>query len=160
METWDPLTSFVPYDTLSVLEHIDSHVNEGRIHLHYPKEWKYLPLKEYFARTKEPSFTLSFHEIEAIIGVTLPPSAYTRTSFWRTSHGRVRMADAWLSEEYVLDELKLAEQRARFKRKRAGYVKAIIPREITDQKIPDDAAYEINQFMHYIINRYDLRMVQ
>ena len=43
---------------------------------------KYTPLMDYLQRVPQDEITLTFNEIETLIGDALPPSARTRRGWW------------------------------------------------------------------------------
>jgi hypothetical protein len=55
---------------------------------------KYDPLKKHLAERSEPVVSLSFGEIERILGFSLPPSARKHRAFW--ANGGHLIASAWL----------------------------------------------------------------
>ena len=56
---------------------------------------KYVPLTRYLAALAVDAVTLTFSEIEAIIGAPLPPSA-RRSTFWTSRSPRLRAAPPWV----------------------------------------------------------------
>jgi hypothetical protein len=54
---------------------------------------KYKPLQEYLCQV---TVTLSYNEIEEILGFELPESAYTHEQWWENDSGHAQ-AKAWLN---------------------------------------------------------------
>ncbi|MBE7435437.1 MAG: hypothetical protein HS100_16095 [Anaerolineales bacterium] len=79
---------------------------------------KYLKL-EHFLRDLPPSqneVTLSFEQVERIIGNTLPPSAYKYQAWWANSRGSHVEAEAWLNAGWRVETVNLREKWVRFVR--------------------------------------------
>jgi hypothetical protein len=68
---------------------------------------KYDPLKDYLQRISS-SKTLSFAEIEQILGLELPKSAYLYEAWWANDKTHVQ-ANSWLRNEIVTDLIKLGK---------------------------------------------------
>ncbi|MDK2799182.1 MAG: hypothetical protein PWQ70_801 [Clostridiales bacterium] len=68
---------------------------------------KYYLLEKYLDRQSAPEITLTFPEIERIIGEPLPASAYKYPAWW--ANGGHIQADAWLNAGWKVGELKLGE---------------------------------------------------
>jgi hypothetical protein len=64
------------------------------------KPVKYLPLGAYLGRRSTASMTLSFSEVEKVIGAMLPPSARRRHEWWANemTHAQSR---AWREAGYA-----------------------------------------------------------
>lgn len=68
---------------------------------------KYYPLEKYLEKQFVPQITLTFPEIEKIIGEPLPISAYIHRAWW--ANGGHMQANAWLNAGWKVGELKLGE---------------------------------------------------
>ncbi|WP_252233884.1 hypothetical protein [Clostridium sp. ZS1] len=64
---------------------------------------KYMELKKYLLSVMEPIVTLSFNEIERIIGDTLPKSAYVHAEVWWANDYTHSQAIAWIDAGYETD---------------------------------------------------------
>ena len=139
----------------------------------------YQELTEFFRVCERTPFTLTFQEIEKIIGDRLDEEAYSYEAFWyedmpeRSSplweleehHTQSRqlassdycIADSWLSQGYQIKALHLSEQRVVFRKVAHNVNGLVIPKQLREQKLPDDAVYEINQFFKYIIKKYGIK---
>lgn len=155
--TMEDVQSMRPYDVMAALKHLDHIQNKSRPEKRQIKEkWKYIKLKEYLSQCTQATISLSFAEIEEIIGEGLPPCARTRLPWWYPRTDRNTISEAWLTEGYVLEKLDLEKEILRLKRKMEGLVKLKIPAALTAKKIPDDAVFELEQHMAYIIKKYGL----
>jgi len=68
---------------------------------------KYYLLEKYLDRQSAPEITLTFPEIERIIGEPIPASAYKYPAWW--ANGGHIQADAWLNAGWKVGELKLGK---------------------------------------------------
>ncbi|AKA67260.1 DUF7662 domain-containing protein [Clostridium scatologenes] len=64
---------------------------------------KYIELKRYLQRSTLPIITLSFKDIEQIIGDTLPKSAYDHAEAWWANDYTHSQAIAWIDAGYETD---------------------------------------------------------
>lgn len=66
---------------------------------------KYLKLGEYLSRQEASSITLSFEQIEDILGFKLPPSAYNRNPWWANEkEGTHVQAKSWMEAGWIKDK--------------------------------------------------------
>lgn len=70
------------------------------------KGCKYKKLGQYLG-TQDESFTITYGDIENIIGGTLPHSAYRHKAWW--ANGGHSQADAWLEAGWRVSEVQLGE---------------------------------------------------
>ena len=79
---------------------------------------KYDPLEHYLihAEDKLDEVILSFAQIEAIIGATLPPDAYNPNGTWwrNTNDSKRPQAKAWLAAGWRIASSDQAEKQVRF----------------------------------------------
>lgn len=81
---------------------------------------KYDPLFEYFQGIDNEDITKSFSEIEAILGDSLPFSAYGDRSWWgNTINIHRKQAKAWMEAGYRVHKIDMLEQRVTFERTHA-----------------------------------------
>jgi hypothetical protein len=77
---------------------------------------KYTPLEKYLAGLPltQREVTLSFEQIERILGKTLPSSAYNHQAWWANEvAGSHVEAHAWLSAGWKVESLDLARKQVR-----------------------------------------------
>lgn len=74
---------------------------------------KYYKLENYLIQSRDPTLTLSFSEIEKILGFALPASAYVHRAKWSNSKSR---SSAWSNAGYRTEQVSLMEQTVVFKR--------------------------------------------
>lgn len=67
---------------------------------------KYKPLEEYLSQV---TVTLSYSEIEEILGFSLPESAYSREQWWVNNNTQHTQASAWLEAGWKVKKVKLGE---------------------------------------------------
>ena len=153
-------------DVMRILEEA-ARIKEHRRHnkIAYIKE-KYLPgdtvwthqmLKRYFGICVEEEITLTFKQIEEIEGRKLH-HASKRADFWseeKKCHKTI--ADTWKSEGYELIKLDLKKEKITVRRVNPQSLLKI-PEELTKQKLPEDAVFELESHFKYIIEKYGLKI--
>jgi DNA-binding transcriptional regulator YiaG len=77
---------------------------------------KYYPLFEYLQRSGQDEVTLTFAEIEALLGLTLPPSARTKRGWWSNRSKGALQAAAWMEAGYHAEDLNLELERVVFRK--------------------------------------------
>ncbi|BAZ16125.1 XRE family transcriptional regulator [Calothrix sp. NIES-4071] len=77
-------------------------------------ESKYQPLQEYLENSNAAETTLTFTEIEEIIGNTLPDSARTKKQWWGNRNKGALQADSWMKAGYVVKKINLDEKKVTF----------------------------------------------
>ncbi|MEM9214269.1 MAG: helix-turn-helix domain-containing protein [Cyanobacteria bacterium P01_F01_bin.150] len=83
---------------------------------------KYHPLFKHLQHCKDAEITLSFAEIEALIGDTLPASARVRRNWWSNRDSTSALqAKAWIHAEYHVKTTNLEEQQVTFQQFQANY---------------------------------------
>ncbi|MGK7379004.1 N-acetyltransferase family protein [Planococcus sp. 1R117A] len=68
-------------------------------------EKKYIPLADYFASASSTKITLSFNEIEQIMGQQLPNAAYLNKSWWKKTKPPAKHFHAWMDAGYHVSEI-------------------------------------------------------
>ena len=76
---------------------------------------KYEPLQRYLSAQPEDGCTLTFSQIEKIIGAPLPPSARRHKSWWGNDSTHVQ-AQTWMGAGWVTDPPRLDEETIPFRR--------------------------------------------
>ncbi|MBZ9897907.1 MULTISPECIES: hypothetical protein [unclassified Mesorhizobium] len=76
---------------------------------------KYHPLFEHLLFSGQGRMSMSFAEIEQVIGGRLPPSARQRQEWWANSPSGHSQARAWLRANYRASHVDLANERVDFK---------------------------------------------
>jgi len=115
----------------------------------------FAPLTEYLRHKREATFSLSFREIEKILGRELCKSAKTRTSYWYMS-GESRLSHSWLSNGYKIRGLSLEKGTVVFQRIEKTGVAVEIPTVFLDGRLPERAAAELKLLLKYIMEKYGL----
>ncbi len=82
---------------------------------------KYQPLLEYLQRSDRPEITLTFPEIETLMGETLPESARNQKRWWGNRSKGALQASAWMNAGYVVEEVDLAKECVTFRKPASGY---------------------------------------
>ncbi|MBQ9043182.1 MAG: reverse transcriptase N-terminal domain-containing protein [Eggerthellaceae bacterium] len=149
----DTPADFAHYDVVKALEPIASQARGEWRPL--PPNWRYRPLLDYFSHLDKKRVTLSFADIEAILGGPLPVHAGNDKSWWKFKPGRTCPPRSWVDGGYDLAEVDLKKRRARFVRTDEAGVPLILPPELSG-RVPDNAAFEFETFCHDLIQRYGL----
>ena len=74
---------------------------------------KYAPLRQYLEHQQGERLTLSFSEVEKIIGAPLPHSAKTHRAWWANDSTHVH-ANEWLTAGWRTEDVSLTAGRADF----------------------------------------------
>ncbi len=80
---------------------------------------KYFPLEQYLRSLpeKQTGTTLSFEQIERMIGSKLPASAYGYPQWWEhATEGNHRNARAWTNAGWKIEDLNLEQKRVKLVR--------------------------------------------
>ena len=118
---------------------------------------KMLPLSEFFRTCSKHSVTLTFKEMEEIMGEELGVGADQKSFWYRTGFNNI--SQCWLDNGYQIKRLHLTD------RKRVVFVQTSeskntacveIPEVIQHGRIPDAAKYELENYFQYIIRKYGL----
>ena len=72
-------------------------------------ERKYIPLAQYFARCTQPTFTLTYEEIQNIMGHELPNAAYLNVSWWKKTKAPSTHFYAWINADYYVISIQLGQ---------------------------------------------------
>jgi DNA-binding transcriptional regulator YiaG len=80
------------------------------------KQGKYWPLFDHLRRSGQDEITLTFAEIETILGVELPSSARATRGWWSNRSGGSLQASAWMEAGYHVEELSLEQERVTFRK--------------------------------------------
>ena len=76
---------------------------------------KYRPLERHLSERREESCTLTFSEIEGLIGAPLPASARTHQPWWGNDGTHVQ-ARSWMRAGWTVERSRLDEEQVRFVR--------------------------------------------
>jgi DNA-binding transcriptional regulator YiaG len=75
---------------------------------------KYHPLQEFLQRCDRDQITLTFSEIEALIGEPLPESARSKRSWWSNRRKGGLQASSWMDADYTVQTLDLQVEKVTF----------------------------------------------
>lgn len=82
---------------------------------------KYHPLYTALQRSAQEEVRLSFAEIEALLGCSLPASARLRRDWWGNRQGALQ-ASAWMQAGYLVEEIDLCAEVILFRKRQRRYV--------------------------------------
>ncbi|NJP08602.1 MAG: helix-turn-helix transcriptional regulator [Leptolyngbyaceae cyanobacterium RU_5_1] len=77
---------------------------------------KYQALQEFLRRSDRQHVTLTFAEIEALMGTSLPGSARSQRAWWSNRSKGALQATAWMNAGYLVEELNLEAERITFQK--------------------------------------------
>lgn len=157
IQEMESLDSLKPFDVMDTLREIQEAPPKGaRGKKDITPKWKHYGLKTFLASCTSASITLSFREIEKLDGLPLAASAYKNKDWWYPRQNCNTIAEAWLTEGYYLSNVDFQKQKVTLHCDEDGMAKLDIPRALTDGKIPENAKYELETHMAYIIKKYGL----
>ena len=142
----------LPYsitDVMILLERLDAS--------HKPIGMKYRALSEFFRTCEKNILTLTFKEIEEIIGDKLGATALRKEFWYRTGFNTI--SQCWLDNGYQIKALHLEEHRRvvfTLTEKSKNTASVTIPEVIKYGRIPTDAKYELENYFQYILKKYGL----
>ena len=149
----DTPADFSRYDVVKALEPIEARARGEWRPL--PPSWRYKPLLDYFTHLDKARVTLSFADMEAILGGPLPKHARRDKSWWKHKAGRTCPPRAWVDGGYDLADVDLKRRRAKFVRSSEGGMPLVLPPELSG-RMPDNVAFEFETFCHDLVKRYCL----
>ena len=76
---------------------------------------KYAHLERYLSQRRDDSCSLTFSQIEGLIGAPLPASARRHQSWWGNDRTHAQ-ARSWMRAGWAVEQPRLAEERVRFAR--------------------------------------------
>lgn len=145
-------TEFLPVslnDVMEVLEQLDSKTK--------PAGRKFSALSEFFRTCNKNSITLTFGQIETVMGAGLGLTALRKEYWYRT--GMDCISQCWLDNGYQIKTLHLEGKRRvvfHLTEKSRNTASVVIPEVIRYGRVPDDARYELENYFQYIIKKYGL----
>ena len=160
VQTMEDISVLRPYDVCNILEGIavrhEQMQEQKRIKREIRPDWKHYKLKMFFAKSTASSITLTFKQSEGIDERPLPKSARKNRDWWYPRSNCNMIAEAWRTEGYSLHSLDIEKEKIKLRREEEGLSKLVIPAVLTRGKVPDNAVYELETHMEYIINKYGL----
>ena len=118
---------------------------------------KYFALSEFFRNCEKNSVTLTFREMEDIMGDELGITSLRKEFWYRTGFSCI--SQCWLENGYQIKTLHLdGKRRVVFNlvEKSRNTSSVVIPEAIRYGRVPDDAKYELENYFRYIIKKYGL----
>lgn len=159
IKTMEDITLLRPYDVCKILGDISEQAEPKpyyRTKKAITPDWKHYPLKQYFSTKRAASVTLTFKKIEQIDGRPLPMSARKNRDWWYPRENCNTIAEAWITEGYTLFHLDMAKEKVTLHRAQDGMTRLEIPDVLLEGKLPENAVYELEAHMKYIIEKYGL----
>ena len=138
-------------------------------------ESPYLELSEFFRTCEKTPVSLTFSQIEGILGDKLSWEAYFFDAFWLDDFpGHEEMwlgypfhffipedrpyciSGTWIKQGYAIKALYVDERRVVFRRVRQNTSGLKIPKALTSKRLPDAAVQELTRCFDVIIRKYGL----
>jgi hypothetical protein len=77
---------------------------------------KYEPLKSFLSGRVEGEVPMTFHEIEKVIGGSLPPVAYKHRAWWSNNPSNSVITRAWLEAGFRTERVDMGSRKLVFRR--------------------------------------------
>ena len=117
--------------------------------------FKYRSLHEFFHKCEKPIITLTFEQIEEILGEKLGANAQ-RKYFWR-HNGLNTISQCWIDNGYAIKNLHLeGKKRVVFILTQKRTASVVMPDTLKYGRVPENAKYELENYFKYIIRKYGL----
>lgn len=127
----------------------------------------YERLRDYFRTREKSPVTLTFRQIEKIMGDTLDEHAFTSEEFWFDGQPEIMRTEGvpaelscisrtWTTQGFSILRLHLDQKRVVFIKDKADESGLKIPDKLLNRKLPDAAVYEAREFFAYLIKKYAL----
>lgn len=134
-----------------VLYEIDNKKNQKS-----KKESKFLKLSVYFHNLRKNTVTLSFNDIEKILGCKLCDSAYKYNTYFR-NHNEGMIGESWYLQGYKASKIDIKNQKITFTRFDFRRTKIVIPKFMYRLDLPPEAVEESKQFFLHLQEKYRLK---
>lgn len=141
-------------------------------------ESPYLELREFFRLCEKTPLSLTFGQIEEILGDQLAWQAYFYEAFWYETapdapspmwkkegfpfhmlvpfDGMYCISESWLSQGYKIKALHLSRQYVVFRKDVERQSGLVIPKRLMTRKLPDAAVYEAAKFFEHLMKKYGI----
>ena len=152
--TVDYIDSEIPPSSINdVMELLEDLSEEKK-----PQGQKYMALSEYFRTCTKNSVTLTLKEIEDIMGDSLGLTSQRKEFWYRTGQGSI--SQCWLDNGYEIKTLHLEDERQRVTFRLTSRSKNTasieIPEVLLYGRVPNDAKYEVENYLKHIVKKYGL----
>jgi RNA-directed DNA polymerase len=117
---------------------------------------KFDKLKAFFHECNKTKITLTFKNIEKIIGSSLCKSAYKHQSYFYNHSDERAIANSWVSQNYKISNFDMENQKITFSKNKTKKGKVVLPKYLFKDDIPSEAKYEIEDFFEKIKIKYKL----
>jgi hypothetical protein len=77
---------------------------------------KYLPLEAFLSGQTELEVSMSFDDIEQVIGAPLPPAAFKHRAWWSNNPSNSVITHAWLNAGYKTERVDMDSRKLVFRR--------------------------------------------
>lgn len=160
-------------ELIDLFELLNDYIDSAPLH-----DSPYLELTEFFRLSKKSPITLTFRQIEQILGDYLPAEAYFYDAFWyENMPGMVSplwmeegypfhtlvlddvdyvISDSWTSQGYTIKALHRNAERVVFRRAITGVSGVKIPKALMEKKLPDHIVYKLEKLLKQFVRDHGL----
>ena len=117
------------------------------------KESKFINLTAYFHNVKKVNVSLSFKDMEKILGFKLCNSAYKYRSYF-TNNKDGMIGETWTKQGYKIKKIDMKNEKIEFERFDFRRTKVIIPKFLYRLDLPQELIEETNKFFARLKERY------
>ena len=142
-------------DVFNIISEIGENDRKLKLSQNTYIEPKYYLLSEYFRKNSKKKFSLSFSQIEKMLGFKLCKAAYKQSEFWYNKSVN-SIPYSWKALGYEISQIEFKNQKVYFHKIKESTSKLTIPKAILDENIPNEAKFELEKFFSYIIKKYGL----
>lgn len=161
IQTMEDVETMRPFDILAVLKEVEG-IRTPRGDGSKPRKknritpnWKHYGFKQYLAACNDAYVSLTFAEIEKLDGRAMPKSSKNQ-DWWTPRDNCNTIAEAWITEGYSLKTLDIPHKKITLKRDLPGLSNLRVPDALLNKRLPEDAVFELERHMEYIIDKYGL----
>lgn len=116
---------------------------------------KYPILAEFFIKNTKEKFSLTFNQIEQMLGFKLCKDAYKHSPFWYSRNSDC-IPYTWKELGYEVSKIEFKNQKVYFYKVKKHTPKLTIPKVLLNNNMPNEAKFELDKFFKYIIKKYGL----
>lgn len=120
------------------------------------KESKFINLTDYFHNLRKNDITLTFKEMEKILGFPLCDSAYKYKKYFYYNKSGV-LSESWTSQGYKIKKVDMEKQKIEFERFDFRRTKVIIPKFMYRLDLPYEMIEETKIFFLHLQEKYRLK---
>ena len=109
------------------------------------KPSKFEKLRVYFQKEKKRTITLTFKDIEKILGFKLSQSAYINKTYFTGASSYI--SETWKSQQYEIDNFDFKNKKITFKKSKINKVKIEVPKWFNSGKLTQQDKMELELYL-------------